>query len=143
MSSETEIVPQLGESIVEQMAEALIYADATGTISRWNRTAELMFGFTAGEALGQNLDLIIPDNLRAAHWRGFDAAMKSGITRLNGRPTLTRGLHKSGNRLYVEMSFAVIVDEFQTVLGSVAVARDVTERVTREKAAARATANQS
>ena len=126
----------LGELVVEQAAEAIIYANREGIIERWNAAAVAMFGFSAAEALGQNLDLMIPEHLRKAHWRGFDAAIASAKTRLGGRPTLTRGLHKSGQKLYVEMSFALVLDGAGTALGSVAVARDVTERVEREKAAA-------
>jgi len=81
------------------------------------------------------LDLIIPEHLRKAHWQGFDAAMENGMTRLGGRPTLTRGLHRTGRKLYVEMSFALVRDATGSVLGSVAVARDATERIEREKAA--------
>ena len=125
----------LDEWIVEQMAEAVVYSDRDGCIRRWNRGAVATFGFSAAEALGQNLDLMIPEHLRAAHWRGFEAAMTSGSTRLAGRPTLTRGLHKSGAKLYVEMSFSLVRDGAGQVIGSVAVARDVTERVEREKAA--------
>lgn len=124
----------LGEAIVAHMAEALIYAGRDGRIARWNAAAAEMFGFSAAEAIGQRLDLMIPEPLRAAHWRGFDAAMNSGTLRLNGRPTLTRGLHKSGRKLYIEMSFALVRDDADQVLGSVAVARDVTERTLREKA---------
>ena len=119
--------------ILGQAAEAVIYANRQGVIERWNAAAVAMFGYSATEALGQNLDMIIPEHLRKAHWRGFDAAMANGKTRLGGRPTLTRGLHKSGQKLYVEMSFALVVDAADKALGSVAVARDVTERVEREK----------
>lgn len=131
----TESSNSLGEAIVEQMAEAVVYSNPNGTIERWNHAAAEVFGYTASEALGQNLDLMIPEHLRAAHWRGFEAAMTNGALRLNGRPTLTRGLHKSGRKLYVEMSFSLVRDGGGQVLGSVAVARDVTERVEREKAA--------
>lgn len=124
--------------ILEQAAEAVIYADRQGVIERWNAAATAMFGFSAAEAIGHRLDLMIPEHLRKAHWRGFDAAMANGKTRLGGRPTLTRGLHKSGQKLYVEMSFALVLDDAGLALGSVAVARDVTERVEREKAAAAA-----
>jgi PAS domain S-box-containing protein len=130
--------PQLAEKILDQTADAVIYADRSGTIARWNRAASALFGYPVEEALGQSLDLIIPEHLRAAHWRGFEAAMAKGIMKLQGRPTLTRGLHKSGRKLYVELTFAIVkggaADE---VLGSVAVARDVTERVERERAATR------
>ncbi|AYH43303.1 PAS domain S-box protein [Azoarcus sp. DN11] len=125
----------LAERILDEMAEALVYADRAGIIRRWNRAAETMFGHPAAQALGQSLDLIIPENLRAAHWRGFEAAMKNGATRLHGTPTLTRAQHRSGSRIYVEMSFALVTDETGAATGSVAIARDVTERVEREKAA--------
>jgi PAS domain S-box-containing protein len=126
----------LSDLILEQAAEAVVYANQKGVIERWNAAAVAMFGFSAAEAIGQNLDLLIPEHLRKGHWRGFDAAMASGKTRLGGRPTLTRGLHKSGQKLYVEMSFALVVDDAGSPLGSVAVARDVTERIEREKTAA-------
>ena len=95
-----------------------------------------MFGYTFAEAYSQSLDLIIPEHLRPAHWRGFEAAMVNGSTRLHGRPTLTRAERRSGERIYVEMSFALVTDESEKVIGSVAMARDVTERVLREKDAA-------
>lgn len=123
------------DSILKQIADAVIYADRAGTIRRWNRAAEGLFGHAAAEALGQSLDLIIPEPLRAAHWRGFNAAVNSGVTRLDGRPALTRAVHKSGRRLYVEMSFALVRNGAGEVVGSVAVARDVTERIAQQKAA--------
>ena len=135
MNAEHAALPALESLILEQMAEAIIYSDQDGIIRRWNRAAETMLGYCAAEALGQSLDLIIPEHLRAAHWRGFNGAMASGATRLHGRPTVTRALHASGRKLYVEMSFALVCDEHGAVLGSVAVARDVTERIERKKGA--------
>ena len=114
----------LGELIIEQAAEAIVYANREGVIERWNAAAAAMFGFSAAEAIGQSLDLMIPEHLRQAHWRGFDAAMASAKSRLGGHPKLTRGLHKSGQKLYVEMSFALVLDDAGSPLGSVAVARD-------------------
>jgi PAS domain S-box-containing protein len=128
----------LAEWILDQVADAVICADRSGTIIRWNHAAAALFGYSAEEALGQSLELIIPEHLRAAHWSGFDAAMTKGATKLAGRPTLTRALHKGGGRLYVEMTFAIVKgDPASEVLGAVAVARDVTERVERERAAGR------
>ncbi len=123
----------LAEDILDQAGDAVIFADRSGIIRRWNRAAAALFGFDAGEALG--LDLIIPPHLRSAHWRGFDAAMRSGALKLQGRPTLTRGRHKSGRKLYVEMTFALVMAN-GAAEGSVAVARDVTEHVERERVAA-------
>lgn len=125
----------LAERVLACMMEAVIHADRQGLIALWNPAAETMFGFSTAEAIGQSLDIIIPERLREAHWRGFHAAIASGRTRLNGRPTVTRALHKSGATLYVEMSFAMVCATSGEVIGSVAVARDATERVQREKAA--------
>lgn len=125
----------LDARILDEVADSLIYADRSGTIVRWNRASTMLFGYAAEEALGRSLDLIIPEHLRAAHWKGFNAAVDSGEMKLNGRPTLTRALHKSGRKLYIEMTFALVKDVNGAVLGSVAMARDVTERVERERAA--------
>ena len=130
-------VSPLAELILEQTADAIIYSNRQGIIERWNKAATALFGYQSTEANGQSLDLIIPEELRAAHWRGFEAAVMRGATRLHGRPTLTRAEHKSGARLYVEMSFALVIDELGEVLGSVAMARDATDRVQRQKAAAK------
>lgn len=129
----------LAERILDEVADAVIYADRSGAIIRWNRACAALFGFAAEEALGQSLDLIIPEHLRASHWRGFEAAMTKGTMKLQGQPTLTRALHKSGRKLYVEMTFSIVRGEAEgDVLGSVAMARDVTDRVERERAATRA-----
>jgi PAS domain S-box-containing protein len=123
----------LADLILDQVADAVIFADPSGRIARWNRASAALFGFGAAEALGQSLDLIVPGHLRTAHWRGFDDAMANGLLKLQGRPTLTRAQHKSGRRLYVEMTFALVsVDG--VAQGAVAVARDVTERVSQKKA---------
>jgi len=127
--------PQLAQWIVEQTTDAVIYADREGTILLWNRAAGALFGHDPAQALGQSLDLIIPQHLRAAHWAGFRAAMESGRTRLAGRPALTRAVHQNGTKLYVEMTFAVVKDDAGNVVGSVAVARDATERMRKEAAA--------
>ena len=128
----------LAESILEQIGDAVVYVDRTGTIRRWNRAAAALFGFSAAEILGQSLDRIIPENLRAGHWRGFDAAMSTGVMKLNGRPTLTRASHQTGRKLYVEMTFALVQGQAGGAgRGAVAVARDVTERTEQQRADAR------
>jgi PAS domain S-box-containing protein len=122
----------LAETILDQVSDAVIYADVSGTIRRWNRAAAALFGYSTAEALGQNLDLIVPEHLRAAHWHGFEAAMTSGVMKLQGRPTVTHAQHQSGRKLYIEMSFG-LVKEGSAVRGAVAVARDVTERIEQQR----------
>ena len=115
--------PMLFQAIVEQSADAIIFADPQGIIRVWNAASERLFGFSAADALGQSLDIIIPERLREPHWRGYDAAMQSGKTRHAGRPTVTKATHQSGETIYVQMSFAVVAFPDNTVLGSVAIAR--------------------
>ncbi|MEJ0085214.1 MAG: PAS domain S-box protein [Pseudomonadota bacterium] len=119
----------LAETILEHISDAVIYADDTGTIMRWNPAAATLFGYSAAEALGQKLDLIIPPELREAHWRGFDAATSSGVMDLKGRPTLTRARHRNGHKLYIEMSFGLVKCYGGLMkCGAVAVARNAGER---------------
>ena len=125
---------RLAEWIIEQTTDALIYSDTRGIIARWNAAATELFGFTRDEAVGASVELIIPERLRPGHWAGFNRAIAEGSTRLSGRPTLTRALHKSGDKLYVEMTFALVKDPSGEVIGTVAIARNAKERVERERA---------
>ncbi|MFB0934135.1 MAG: PAS domain S-box protein [Propionivibrio sp.] len=119
--------------IVEQMADAMIYSDKEGIIRGWNAAAEALFGYPKEGAIGQSLDLIIPEHLREAHWSGFNRAMASGKTRLEGHAAITRSLTHSKGAIYVEMSFAVVHNGNGKVIGSVAVARDATQRRQNER----------
>jgi PAS domain S-box-containing protein len=131
---ETELGHELSRAIIEQSADAVIFADAAGVIRVWNAAAAGIFGFAADEAIGMSLDLVIPEHLRQAHWSGFRRAIESGVTRLGGRATIARAVHKAGNRLYEKMSFAIVRGPEGTIVGSVAIARDATARYQEERA---------
>lgn len=126
-------VPGLVESIVEQLPDAVVFADRDGVIRLWNRSAEALFGFRADEALGASLELIVPQRLRAAHDAGFQRAIDAGRTRASGA-RLTRSLHKDGCKLYVELSFGVVTDGDGRAVGAVAVGRDGSARYAAEQA---------
>jgi PAS domain S-box-containing protein len=114
---------ELTRSLIEQAPDAMIFADREGAIRVWNARAEAIFGYAAGEAIGLSLDLIIPPHLRAAHWHGFHSAIASGRTRLDGKPIVTRAVHKDGSKLYVEIAFAIITGDANEVAGALAIAR--------------------
>lgn len=124
----------LNDAIVEQSPDAIIFADKEGLIQVWNARAAAIFGFSAEEALGQNLDIIIPERLRAAHWRGFDHAITTGEEKYAGRSMTTRSAHKDGRTIYVDLSFALLKDSTGAIIGALATARDATERYLEEKA---------
>ncbi len=118
----------LCEAIVTQAWEAVIFADVDGIIRIWNHGAESVFGFSAAEALGNSLDLIIPERFRRAHWAGFQQAIDSGHTQHGREVRTTRGVHKDGRKLYVDLSFGVITAPDAKVLGSLGVGRDCSAR---------------
>lgn len=121
------------EDILRCMPEALIFSDLEGIIRLWNPGAESVFGFTSAESIDQSLDLIIPERLRKAHWEGFQKAITRGGTIPGRRSAITRALHKSGEQIYVDMSFAMVKNQAGKMIGSMAVARDATARYLEEK----------
>ncbi len=120
--------------ILRSMPEALIFCDMEGIIRVWNAGAEKVFGWSAAEAVGQSLDLIIPERMRQAHWDGFNQAIARGGVKPGRTSMITRSLHKSAEFIYVDMSFEMVKDEQGQMLGSMAVARDATKRFNDEKA---------
>ena len=120
--------------ILRSMPEALIFCDMEGIIRVWNAGAEKVFGWSAAEAVGQSLDLIIPERMRQAHWDGFNQAIARGGVKPGRTSMITRSLHKSAEFIYVDMSFEMVKDEQGRMLGSMAVARDATKRFNDEKA---------
>ncbi|TAM74207.1 PAS domain S-box protein [bacterium] len=120
---------QLFETIVRNMADAVIYSDERGVIRLWNRGAERIFGFTAAEAIGQTLDIIIPERLRARHWEGYRSVMESGESRYGaGQLLAVPGIRKDGERISLEFSILPMKDEQGHMHGMAAIMRDVTTR---------------
>ena len=119
----------LAEALLHSASDAIIATDREGHITFWNPGAERIFGFTAGEALGQSLDLIIPENLRARHWSGFRHTMATGTSRYGHGDLLSvPGLTKDGARISVEFTIVLLRNGAQETTGTVAVIRDVTKR---------------
>jgi PAS domain S-box-containing protein len=123
----------LYQSLIENLADAMIFTDRDGLIRVWNSGAEAVFGHRADEIIGKSLDVLIPDRLRSAHWAGFDTAMETGQLKHVRQSMTTRSIHKDGSDLYIDMSFALVRDDTGLVLGAVAVARDVTDRFKAER----------
>jgi PAS domain S-box-containing protein len=118
---------RLGESVLRDIPDAVIYADREGVIRFWNAGAERIFGFSQDGALGQSLDIIIPERLRQRHWDGYRHMMETARSRhapdeLLSVPAQT----KSGQTLSIQFTVAPVRNQGGAPAGIVAVLRDVT-----------------
>ena len=120
--------------IVARAPVGIIFANTDGIIELWNAECEAIFGYGIEEAIGQSLDLIIPERFREAHWNGYRQAMETGHAKYRGQVLVSRSVRKDDRTIYLELAFAIVKGDTGQVIGALATARDVTERYTQEKA---------
>jgi PAS domain S-box-containing protein len=120
--------------VIAHAPDAIIFADCAGVIRLWNRAAEAMFGHGAADAIGQTLDLIVPEPYRIAHWAGFSRAVEQGGFARSDVLLTSRALTKDGRIIMVELAAAIVRSPSCRVQGIMAIGRDVTERRLREQA---------
>lgn len=123
----------LCQRIVESTQMAVIFADREGIIRLWNSGAEAMFGYRVEEALGQKLDLIVPERHRARHWEGYHKVMATGTTKYGREMLAVPAVAKDGNRISIEFSIALLRAPSGEILGAVAIMLDVTARWQKQK----------
>jgi PAS domain S-box-containing protein len=122
------------QRIVEEAPLAMIFADRDGAIRLWNAGAEAMFGYQAGEVLGQTMDFIIPERHRARHWEGYRRTMATGITKYGHQVLAVPAIVKGGGRISIEFNIALLRAPTGEILGAAAMIQDVTARWERDKA---------
>jgi PAS domain S-box-containing protein len=121
--------------LVAAIGDAVVVADASGAITLWNAAAERMFGHTEAEALGQSLDLITPERLRARHWEGYHHSMASGTTKYGaGEMLRVPAIHKDGSTMSIAFTVAMLFDAQHKVDAVVAVIRNETARFNEDRA---------
>lgn len=121
------------EQLVAVIGDAVIVSDPAGAITLWNAAAERMFGFTAGEAMGKSLDIIIPERQRQRHWDGYGNTMATGRTRYGHDLLRVPAVHKDGHSLSIAFTVALLRGTDGAVTGIAAVVRDETARWTEER----------
>jgi len=124
----------LCQHIVDHTQDATIFADREGIIRLWNAGAATIFGYSAAEALGHSLDLIIPERLRARHWAGYRRVIATGSTPYDRRLLAVPARRKDGTQISLEFTVVLVQEPPGEVRGIAAVLRDVTERWQRDKA---------
>ena len=121
------------QQLVEVVGDAVVVADTSGAINLWNPAAERLFGFTQAEALGNSLDLIIPERLRERHWAGYRKTMATGETRYSHDVLRVPAVHKDGRALSIAFTVGLLYGPQHKVTGIVAVIRDETTRSAEER----------
>ena len=121
------------QQLVNAVGDAVVVCDANGAITFWNPAAERLFGFAEKEALGQSLDLIIPERLRQRHWDGYNKTMQTGQTRYGNDVLRVPALHKDGRALSIAFTVAMLFSAENKVKVIIAVIRDETARFNEER----------
>jgi PAS domain S-box-containing protein len=125
---------RLCRDIIDHTSLAVVFSDQNGIIRLWNSGAEAMFGYPAEEALGQSLDLIVPEKHRTKHWDGYHKVMQTGVTKYGQELLAVPAVTKDGRRISIEFAIALLRDGTGQVIGAAATISDVTARWELEKA---------
>jgi PAS domain S-box-containing protein len=120
--------------LVECVGDAIIVADAHEKIVLWNPAATRIFGYSEAEALGNTLDLIVPERQRQRHNEGYSHSMQTGTTRYGTSLLKVPAKHQDGSMLSIAFTVSMLFDENHRANGVVAIIRDETTRFTEERA---------
>jgi PAS domain S-box-containing protein len=116
-------------AIVESSDDAILAKDLDGTITSWNRGAERLFGYTAEEAIGKPVTMLVPVE--------HDDAQPANLARIRRgeavNPYETVRQHKDGSRVEIALTTAPIKDAGGAIVGTSKIARDITERIRGEE----------
>ncbi len=130
-----EVAERASESRFVQIAstspDSVICTDSTGLITFWNTAAEQMFGYTVAEAVGQPVDLIVPERMRGGHGGGLHRVAGGGKPRLLGKTVELPARHKDGTEFLIELSLSRWHEEGRAAFGSII--RDIRARRANEE----------
>jgi len=120
--------------LVAAIGDALVVSDTSGAITVWNPAAERLFGFTQAEALGQSMDIFIPEKLRKRHWDGYHETMRSGVTKYGTELLRVPAINKAGASLSIAFTVALLQGPDGQPAAIAAVIRDETGRFAEDRA---------
>ena len=132
MHSHRSLQEELGvyEAIIASSDDAIVSKTLEGIITSWNPAAVSLFGYTAQEAIGQPILLIIPEELHSEEEQIL-AQLRKG-NRIEHYETIRQ--RKDGTRIEVSLSISPVKDRNGTIVGAAKIARDISERRQAERA---------
>ncbi len=115
--------------LMRNLADAVIVCDADGRITFWNSAATRIFGWNEDQALGESLDIIIPERLRKRHWDGYYGTMRTGLTSYGDRLLEVPALNSKGETFSIAFTVSLLrIEGSDRLTGIAAVIRDDTAR---------------
>jgi PAS domain S-box-containing protein len=120
-------------ALVSAMGDAVIVSDVEGRVVVWNAAAERLFGWTEAEAMGQRMDMIVPERLRKRHWDGYDKSMQTGQTRYAHDVLRVPAVDKAGRAMSIAFTVFMLFGPDGKVSACGSVIRDETERFAQDR----------
>lgn len=121
---DTNLVAARLAAIVESSDDAIVSKDLNGVITSWNHGAEKIFGYTAEEAVGRSITMLIPEE-RLDEEPGILRRIRNG-ERIDHYETVRK--HKDGRLIDISLSVSPILGSDGRVVGASKIARDITQR---------------
>lgn len=121
------------ETLVSQIGEAVIISDRDENILFWNASAERIFGYSSGEALGKTLSIITPERFRERHSKGYFHTIQTGVTKYGNTLLRVPAVHKDGRSISIAFSVSMLFDDQKEPIAIAAIVRDETERFQEER----------
>ena len=97
------------------MSNPTLTVDTTGVVIAWSRDAETLLGYSESEALGQSIELIMPEHLRGRHHAGFRRFVQTGVSTLP-EITVSPMIHKNGETKRLQISVKAVRDDGQKIV---------------------------
>ncbi len=114
--------------ILESALEAVVTTDAGGHVMAWNRQAEVIFGWSAADALGRDIEsLIVPPRMRPTFQRGLRRLVSTGRSSVLGRRLVTTLTRRDGSELQAELTLTAVEVHGELTFNSFI--RDITDRL--------------
>lgn len=119
---------QILEAIFEKSQDGILFCDTKGIIQLWNSGCERIFGYSGHEAVGQSLNIIVPQNMQKKHWDGFYNALNTKHTKYANKSLSVIAARKDGSSVAIDFRMNVLANT--EVIGIFAIIRDVNESTT-------------